>query len=381
MRQHTYSSFFILLLSPFLLNASSFEDFKKSQDRSYTQEKVKFIDFKEKEDAAFRSHLQQEQKAISAYKKEVKALWPQSDLEDAKKLTNYSKDLHTKSLVDFEKNEITISQISDYEVSKESLLEQLNKTLQLNNKEAFEQNRLEQTIDGIVEDEGYVKKAKIDTLPLLQVNSKVTEVRPEDVTMVNNGNVYELTYKLPNNSTYKRSFNYLVAAKSNATRFDLDAEVLLAIMHCESSFNPMARSHIPAFGLMQIVPKSAGIDSYKFLYQERRLLSASYLYNTKNNIEVGSAYFHILYYKYLSSIKNPKSRLYCAIAGYNTGAGNIAWAFVRNYNVRKASKIINTMTPSQVYAHLQHNLRYDEPKHYLRKVSETSLQYKELYQL
>ena len=152
-------------------------------------------------------------------------------------------------------------------------------------------------------------------------------------------------------------------------------------MHSESSFNPMARSHIPAFGLMQIVPRSAGIDSYKFLYKKRRLVSASYLYNTKQNIEMGSAYFHILYYRYLSSIKNPKSRLYCAIAGYNTGAGNIAWAFTHKTNVKKAAKIINTMSPKEVYKHLQKNLKYDEPKHYLKRVSERSIRYKELYRL
>ncbi len=371
----------IFLIFPLLLIAGSFEEFKKSQDKSYHQEKVKFIDFKKQEDTAFKSHLVQEQKAISAYKKQIEALWPQSDLEDAQKLTNYSKDLHTKSLVDFKKNEITISQISDKKISKKALVKQLNKTLQLNNKEAFAQNRLEQTIDGIVEDKGYVKKAKVDNLPLLQVGYTKTEIKPEDIKMVKNGNLYQVKYNMPKNSTFKRSYNYLSSAKSNARRFKLEPQVLLAIMHSESSFNPMARSHIPAFGLMQIVPKSAGIDAYKFIYKKRRLLSASYLYNTQNNIEMGSAYFHILYYKYLSSIKDPRSRLYCAIAGYNTGAGNIAWAFVKNYNVKKAARIINTMTPVQVYNHLQKHLKYDEPKHYLKRVSERSKKYQKLYNL
>ena len=63
----------------------------------------------------------------------------------------------------------------------------------------------------------------------------------------------------------------------------------------------MARSHIPAYGLMQIVPKTAGIDAYQYLYNKKRLLSSSYLYNSENNIEIGSAYLHILYYKYLKS--------------------------------------------------------------------------------
>jgi len=376
------SSRLVLLLSPLLLHAESFEDFKQVQDNSFKQEKVKFIDFKKQEDQAFKSHLEQERKAISSYQKKVRSFWAQSDLEDAKKLTNYSKDLQTKSLIDFEKNQIVISQIAKHKkVSKQELVQQLNKTLQLNNQEAFKQNNLEQNINALTPHSKYIKEAKLDKQPLIQVGNQKTAISAQDVAMTKKGEVYEVRYTLPKNSTYKRSYNYLVAAKSNAARFNLDAEILLAIMHSESSFNPMARSHIPAFGLMQIVPKSAGIDSYKFLYNKRRLLSASYLYNTKNNIEIGSAYFHILYYKYLSSIKDPQSRLYCAIAGYNTGAGNVAWAFVRSYNIKKASKIINTMNAAQVYKHLQRHLKYDEPKHYLKRVSERSIKYKELYRL
>jgi membrane-bound lytic murein transglycosylase C len=73
--------------------------------------------------------------------------------------------------------------------------------------------------------------------------------------------------------------------------------------------------------------------------------------------------------------------LYCAIAGYNTGAGNVAWAFTGNYNVTQAAKSINRMTPAEVYDHLLANLRYDEPKHYLKNVHARSMQYKELYDL
>ena len=67
-------------------------------------------------------------------------------------------------------------------------------------------------------------------------------------------------------------------------------ELIYAIMESESSFNPMARSNIPAYGLMQIVPRSAGIDAYNFLYKEKKLLSSRYLYNPSNNIKMGTAY-------------------------------------------------------------------------------------------
>jgi len=150
-------------------------------------------------------------------------------------------------------------------------------------------------------------------------------------------------------------------------------------MHSESSFNPRARSHVPAYGLMQIVPKTAGRDTYKFLYKKDKLVSGNYLYNSTNNIKMGSAYLHILYYRYLKKIKNPDSRLYCTIAAYNTGAGNIAYAFTRTYNMNKAAPLINAMTPKQVYNKLMKDLRFDEPKHYLKKVSSRMAAYHKVY--
>ena len=150
-------------------------------------------------------------------------------------------------------------------------------------------------------------------------------------------------------------------------------------MHSESSFNPRARSHIPAYGLMQIVPRSAGLDSFQFLYKEKKVVSGSYLYNSKNNIKMGSAYLHLLYFKYLKNIKNLDSRLYCTIAAYNTGPGNIAWAFTKSNSMKKAAPYINTKKPKEVYEMLLKNLRYDEPKHYLKKVTKRMSAYYKLY--
>jgi len=367
----------IVIFFPLLLQADSFEDYKAKQEKAFKNKKLKFIDFKKQEDAAFNTYLKKEKDAIKAYEKQVSALWPQNDLQDAKKLTNYSKDLQTKTMIDFEKNQIVIS--TKHKVSKNDLLKKLDETLSLTSEKAYAQNNLEQKIKALSAPSKYIKTSALNPQPLLL--KKVDHLRSEKAYITQDGGGKKLTYSLPKDATYKRSFNYLRAAKSNAIRFNVSAEILLAIMHSESSFNPMARSHIPAFGLMQIVPKSAGIDSYKFLYKKRRLLSASYLYNTTNNIEIGSAYFHILYYKYLASIKNPQSRLYCAIAGYNTGAGNVAWAFVHNNNVKKASKRINKMSPQEVYNHLLKNLKYDEPKHYLKRVRQRSIRYKRLYRL
>jgi membrane-bound lytic murein transglycosylase C len=58
------------------------------------------------------------------------------------------------------------------------------------------------------------------------------------------------------------------------------------------------------------------------------------------------------------------------VAAYNTGTGNVAKAFNidKSRNIKKAARLINKLTPDQVYAHLIENLPYDETKHYLKRV-------------
>ncbi len=162
-------------------------------------------------------------------------------------------------------------------------------------------------------------------------------------------------------------------------KFELSAELLLAIMETESAFNPMAKSPIPAFGLMQIVPASAGQDATEKLFGKPRLLAPSYLYNPENNVRVGAAYFNILYYRYFRGIEDPLSRLYCSIAAYNTGPGNVSKALTGNSMALKpATRIANTMSPSEVYAHLMSNLPYEETVNYLRKVTSRLAKYEEV---
>lgn len=182
-----------------------------------------------------------------------------------------------------------------------------------------------------------------------------------------------ISYKinLPNNSLAKRASQYQPMALKESDKWSIDPALVMAIMHSESAFRPDAKSHVPAFGLMQIVPSSAGRDVNKQARNIDAPMKVEDLYNPPVNVETGTVYLHILNSKYLKSIKNDKSRLYCMIAAYNTGAGNVARAFNqdRSTNIRAASKKINEMTPDEVYTHLINNLPYDETKNYLKKVS------------
>jgi membrane-bound lytic murein transglycosylase C len=181
---------------------------------------------------------------------------------------------------------------------------------------------------------------------------------------------------MPPNSILKRAQKYSHIIKEENKNNNLSEELIHAIIHAESSFNPLARSHIPAFGLMQIVPKSAGIDAYYHLYGKKKILSSRYLYNPTNNIKLGATYLKILYYEYLKDIKDPNNRLQCTIAAYNTGTGNVAKAFTGNSNIKQAAKIINRLNSVQVYKRMMKKLPYKETRKYLFKVNRNLKFYK-----
>lgn len=89
----------------------------------------------------------------------------------------------------------------------------------------------------------------------------------------------------------------------------LDPSWLLAIARQESAFNPTARSHAGAMGLMQLMPDTGRLVSRLI---NRPLKQLSELYRPERNIELGSAYLRRMYDE---NQRNPV----LATAAYNAG--------------------------------------------------------------
>ncbi len=366
---------------------SELEDFKRYkqvQKKSFQAEKNSFETYKKAQEKAF-----------SDYQKELGVFWERPKLSNKKEWITYTNDKKTRTDVNFETEKITIETIADSkQEAQKNIHLALAKAVTLDTKSAYESDPLQQRLNKIKKPSEVVD-AKPDAKPILKNIVFETKPTKKDITqyvVTNTQNIqaktsrkqkekkiYFVDIQLPKNTTYKRSQDYYQEVLKNSQKQDISLHLIFAIIHSESSYNPMARSHIPAYGLMQIVPRTAGIDAYQYLYNKKRLLSSSYLYNSKNNIEIGSAYLHILYYKYLKTIQNPQSKLYCTIAAYNTGAGNVARAFVGTNDVHAAARIINRLTPDEVYRRLLKDLKYDEPKVYLKRVTERKKVYEKIY--
>ena len=146
-------------------------------------------------------------------------------------------------------------------------------------------------------------------------------------------------------------------------------------MQTESSFNPKAKSHVPAYGLMQIVPNTAGADCAKSLNKPFAVPTGNYLYEPENNIEMGVHYTYLLRKRHFTNVNDKNSQILCVIASYNTGAGNLAKALRGDKNISKAIPQINDMNYDELFRLLEKEL-LPETQNYIRKVTERMKDYK-----
>lgn len=98
-------------------------------------------------------------------------------------------------------------------------------------------------------------------------------------------------------------YNELIseAAKSS----EVHPALIAAVIHAESNFNPLAKSHVGAEGLMQIVPST------------QRHLGLKNAFDPKQNVNAGSKYLRELLDRF-------KGNITMAIAAYNAGPGAVA---------------------------------------------------------
>lgn len=333
--------------------------------------------------------------AFENFKKGIELKWGATNFKEStpKDWVEYNDDQMTRTVVDFETGEASIElllspgEAANAELVRKKMSDAVKDLSTTRGKSKDFSMDFEQPMplsdqpvlkNQLVTEEGKpVTETNINEYASEVVEKKTIEKKP--VTGADEQKRVVVSVKLPlaPNSIQTRAEKFYEPIRIFAARYDLDPELLFAIMHTESYFNPKARSHVPAFGLMQIVPRYAGRDAYKFVHGEDRLLNENYLYEAEKNIELGAAYLHILLVRNFGRVNDPLSRLYCSIAAYNTGAGNVSRAFIGSTKLGEAIPKINQMNSNQVYEHLRAYLPYQETKDYIEKVTKRMNSYRE----
>lgn len=330
-----------------------------------------------------------------AYRKKIRDRWPNAR-ESLRKtgFTYYAPDFKSSVSVLFSRNEIEIivprgekkNRTLDPQHGREKVRDHLRQLLGMNKKAMLEILAAELLLDpnSIQSNEQKEQLIFAELFPnnspsqeeihrvahrILQTARVHVKDQSADPDLFVSADRIRFVMNMPDARVEGAAKKYFSLVQKMSDDYDVPSSLVLAIMHTESFFNPLAKSSIPAFGLMQIVPHTAGADAAQLIFpQQAPELSPAFLFDEQNNLQFGAAYLHILYYRYLSGITNERSRAYTAIAAYNTGPSNIARAFVSVPRMSQAIPVINAMSEREVLERMRHYAPSAETRSYITKV-------------
>lgn len=156
-------------------------------------------------------------------------------------------------------------------------------------------------------------------------------------------------------SAYPTHYREFVSGYSEKN--NLPPSLVYAVIRTESGFDPSARSHVDAYGLMQITEDTFHWAQFRENEQER--LSVDLLYDSDVNIRYGTAILRI-YMEEFGSAEN-------ALCAYHAGRGKLQ-EWLRNPDLSEDGVNISRI-PSRVTAY------------YVERVLETKDIYDRLYDL
>lgn len=136
-----------------------------------------------------------------------------------------------------------------------------------------------------------------------------------------------------------------------AKEYNLNSNIVYAIIKNESNFDKDISSNKGAIGLMQIMQETGSEVANRINVETFNLLDA------KTNIQIGTKYFSELYQKY--------NNTNLALAAYNAGTGNVD-KWIESGIIKVSGEDIE-------------NIPYKETNMYVRKVIQTEKIYEVLY--
>ena len=201
--------------------------------------------------------------------------------------------------------------------------------------------------------------------------AEIVQVDPEPVESHGGVERVRISVVIPlvPNHLRVRAAKFLPIVQKRGAEHDAAVPLTMSIIHTESYFNPRAKSHVPAYGLMQLVPTSGGRDAYREVFKEDKSPTPAFLYVPDNNVRLGTAYFHVIRDRYLYGVEDREKAELLAIAAYNGGIGRVIKRVMKKHNVPE-------MTTEKLYEAIRAAMP-EETADYLERVTSRKKNYVE----
>lgn len=345
------------------------------------QEKNIVSDYQKRVESMLGRHNKERNRMLKEYERKRQKIWEEHEAfcrrvmnqwgEDemvestVKDWVEYSDDLSSRSIVDFENGDVIVEIITAPDDTDTEI-----------------ENKIEETINNLKDSKGknidfkseVIDQEEVCTEPILEgqfdpdPQAGATKI-VEDID-TGNGRKKKVSVHLelvPDHIRI-RAEKFQDIIHTYAVKFNVSEPLIYAVIEQESFFNPKAKSSANAYGLMQIVPESGGLDANRYIHGRDQEPEPEYLYNPKNNIELGTGYLKKQMNVYFSGITDMNCRMLCAIAAYNTGQNNVYYTFTGRRKIDGAFKEINKHNFDSLYEHMKHNLPHPETRDYIQKV-------------
>lgn len=363
-----------------LIAQNSFEEFREQQERAeddFAQAQTEGLILQAQ---AYDQFLAEEQARMQAFEAEMMQRWGSFQQPEPKNWAQYTQEGNARWNVDFEEGDVTVEVVAQAGESETALRERLAETVQ-----ELSESRGAPT--PMPDDERAVSETPVLENQLARNGASSEEElarnAAETAVVVQEQNpagedvqIMRVNLQLVPDHIRQRAERFQQDLLHYAEAYEIEPALLMALIHTESFFNPTARSHANAHGLMQIVPTTAGRDVYRELNQQDGIPTPEFLYQPGQNLLFGSVYIGILRDRYIRGVESPLVHEYMIICAYNTGAGNVAKAYTGNTRIRDAVEIANTMSPEENFNHLLENLPYEETIDYLQKITDRRASYR-----
>ncbi|WP_260259731.1 membrane-bound lytic murein transglycosylase MltC [Vibrio intestinalis] len=302
----------------------------------------------------------------------AKQRWGEDDFVAAGKhrYVKYLDGYNTRAHIDFDKGKIYVSTISQYQ-SKQKLQKAIVQTLLMpadpahaelfSDKQAILRGQ-PFLLGQVIDHEG--KPIEWEWRANRYANYLIEHALQDKA--IKQGTAYYVEISMVENHLEQREYQYAGLIRDAAKRYGLSEDLIYSIIKTESSFNPYAVSHAGAYGLMQVIPKTAGADVFNLVKNKPGIPTKEYLFDPASNIDTGAAYFYILKNRYLKEVQHPTSLHFSMISAYNGGTGGVLSAF--DSDRKRAMVKLNNATPKQVYDTLTTQHPKAEARRYLQKV-------------